>query len=492
MLMFALNAKRVQPFHSDLSGMVLAGDLGTAFSIGNARMDRPGDSPLSSAMLANLMGRILLAIGREEDAQEAFERAKRNYRDVSRSFIKAHSTLDQGAVYLHLNRPGRAAECFSEVADDTASDISCRVDGLAGLAVSMLRLGELRTARRAMTASRQLCASNEPGPVLEVLDCLSLEIEASASTRCGESLSDHALWRQADGESPSDPALLRQMLDKAIIHHSGSALIETRLKMLRHALPLAQEASPQHGSSEEMLGFLQRSKMQGFETSVRIELALGLLAQGINHTANDVLKALIRDEQSVRRNRYSLELEYCLSKLYQAQGRPAEALRAYKLHSQDALNAIRKELARVPALRTTATVEAPVESDAAQLRLPLRYRKAYQYMLEHIADATLSVREVAEHIGVTERALQIAFRTYLGETPAEVIRSRRMVGIRSDLQDEPEKAVLDIATRWGMRNRSTLAQAYRRNFQETPSQTRRDCEGPAPRESLHDMVAQAA
>ena len=64
--------------------------------------------------------------------------------------------------------------------------------------------------------------------------------------------------------------------------------------------------------------------------------------------------------------------------------------------------------------------------------LPLRYRRAYQYILEHLENRDLSVREVATHVDVTERALQMAFRTHLGMTPAELIRRRRIERIRKE------------------------------------------------------------
>jgi transcriptional regulator GlxA family with amidase domain len=108
------------------------------------------------------------------------------------------------------------------------------------------------------------------------------------------------------------------------------------------------------------------------------------------------------------------------------------------------------------------------------MRLPLRYRRAYQYMMEHLSDENLSVRQVAAHIGVTERALQLAFRAHLGVTPAELIRTRRVENIHHELQGQAGDAgVLEVASRWGVKNRSTLVHNYRTRFDETPTQTLR-------------------
>ena len=109
-------------------------------------------------------------------------------------------------------------------------------------------------------------------------------------------------------------------------------------------------------------------------------------------------------------------------------------------------------------------------ADAMQLQLPLRYRRAYQYIIDHLDDRGLSVREIAAHIDVTERALQMAFRNHLGLTPAELIRRRRMERIRKELRESPDRnQVFDVAQRWGMSDRSTVTQHYRQLFNETPS-----------------------
>jgi AraC-like DNA-binding protein len=117
-------------------------------------------------------------------------------------------------------------------------------------------------------------------------------------------------------------------------------------------------------------------------------------------------------------------------------------------------------------------IEVPVaglvapSQDTTGLRLPPRYRAAYRYIIEHLHDNELSVREVAGRLGVTERALQLAFRNHLGVTPAELIRSERMKRIEGELNQATDSGgrlrVLDVANRWGISNRSTLANAFKR------------------------------
>jgi transcriptional regulator GlxA family with amidase domain len=146
----------------------------------------------------------------------------------------------------------------------------------------------------------------------------------------------------------------------------------------------------------------------------------------------------------------------------------------YRHHTQQAVQALQSYagVSRTPAfLQQAAQADA---GDAAKMRLPLRYRRAYQYMMEHLADENLSVRQVAAHVGVTERALQLAFRAHLGVTPAELIRTRRVENIHQELQRQAGDAgVLEVASRWGVKNRSTLVHNYRTRFDETPTQTLR-------------------
>jgi transcriptional regulator GlxA family with amidase domain len=118
--------------------------------------------------------------------------------------------------------------------------------------------------------------------------------------------------------------------------------------------------------------------------------------------------------------------------------------------------------------------QGEVLDDDVAARLPAKYRRAYRYLLGNLERNDLSVREVAAEIGVTERALQSAFKNSLGATPTEIIRQQRMARIHAALQSggaQSEQGVLDVASKWGVQNRSTLVNGYRRQFNEAPSET---------------------
>ena len=74
---------------------------------------------------------------------------------------------------------------------------------------------------------------------------------------------------------------------------------------------------------------------------------------------------------------------------------------------------------------------------------------------------------------MTERALQTAFKNFLGLSPTELIRRQRMERIRAELEDPftSERNILGAANKWGVQNRSTLVSSYRKQFNEAPSET---------------------
>jgi AraC-like DNA-binding protein len=211
-----------------------------------------------------------------------------------------------------------------------------------------------------------------------------------------------------------------------------------------------------------------------------------LIGRGALPAAGEVIAVLTANEQQAQRSRHGMELAYCMARLHQHQGRAVDALRLYRRHTQLAVLALRNEggpkktprFLDLPQSAAPGSAPAPLPGapagDATRMRLPLRYRRAYQYILEHLNDEHLSVRQVAAHVDVTERALQLAFRSHLGVTPAELIRACRMERIRDELSQEAGgRGVREVAARWGITNRSTLSNSYRAHFDETPSKTLR-------------------
>jgi len=155
-------------------------------------------------------------------------------------------------------------------------------------------------------------------------------------------------------------------------------------------------------------------------------------------------------------------------------GRFDESMRHYQRYALESMQCVRTESSgQEPAARPGASASPSAVKDDIEMRLPAKYRRAYRYLLEHLDCAELSVREIADDLGVTERALQGTFKSHLGMTPGEVMQRCRVERIRTDLlrTDAPGTSVIETAARWGIRNRSTLVTSYRKYFSETPTET---------------------
>ena len=99
--------------------------------------------------------------------------------------------------------------------------------------------------------------------------------------------------------------------------------------------------------------------------------------------------------------------------------------------------------------------------------------RAEEYVKSRL-DHALNVADLARAAGVSERTLSSAFKGKHGCTPVQFIRQLRLDAVHHELQLEYESAtVTEIATRWGFSHLGHFTENYRKQFAETPSQTRR-------------------
>ncbi len=91
------------------------------------------------------------------------------------------------------------------------------------------------------------------------------------------------------------------------------------------------------------------------------------------------------------------------------------------------------------------------------------------------ADAPPAIDELCTRLRTSRRSLQDSFQTVAGTTPVDYLRSMRLNLVRRTLhQTLPQEASIgDIATRAGFSQLSHFASAYKRLFDELPSQTLR-------------------
>ncbi|MEV7806969.1 AraC family transcriptional regulator [Microbispora sp. NPDC088329] len=96
-------------------------------------------------------------------------------------------------------------------------------------------------------------------------------------------------------------------------------------------------------------------------------------------------------------------------------------------------------------------------------------------LIEARAAEPLTVEEIAGAVGVGVRALQEGFRRRLETTPMKYLREVRLDRVRAELAaaNPCTTTVTDAAYRWGFVHLGRFANAYRRRFGESPSETLR-------------------
>jgi AraC-like DNA-binding protein len=145
---------------------------------------------------------------------------------------------------------------------------------------------------------------------------------------------------------------------------------------------------------------------------------------------------------------------------------------------------LRRQL-RESALNTVLlTVPHNHSADIFRPRRPRRLavRQAVE-LIDSEAIGELTISDIAKHVGVGMRALEIGFQREMQCTPRSFIQTKRMERAHQDLQDADPRSgatVTDIAFRWGFAHTGRFASAYRRRYGVSPSHTLRRLGGSAP------------
>ncbi|AUT65177.1 helix-turn-helix transcriptional regulator [Paraburkholderia terrae] len=440
-------------------------------------VDSHDDAP--PATLLQLQGDLQLSLGMEVDADDSYREAQKRMRD-DKDGMRFASCRNAGWQALFRYRYGTAMSCFMQIADHPLASVALRLDALFGAFGVLFSVGRLRDADAVLDTLEDLLddatsdgAFHQADGWQRLLSTVRFDVEAQSTLRSRAALSDHIYWQvgltgdAAPRVAPQRPAALR-LLTGAI----EDQLLRGRVEFLDGLARLADgERDPQQQivAHAEWAG---KQGIQNYQSAVRIEIVLASLAGGVSSLAESVL-VLLTAEVRMPQSHRQLEYLYCLAKLRHLQGRSGESLEVYTRYALAAVNCIRDEAGAL-ARYGQRIARAPEQLDDIGTRLPARYRRAYRYLLDNLERKDLSIREIAAQIGVTDRALQSAFKTSLGSTPTEIIRRLRMERIRAELEADDsahEQGILATAVKWGVSNRSTLVNSYRREFNESPSDT---------------------
>ena len=489
MIIFSLTAQVRSTSFQWLTQAMQSGDVVTASRLVHAQIDSEDDIPLTqensakAAYSALLCGDLMLSQDHAEDAEECFRRAVKAASHGARGDARVLSCRTTGFMNLYQQRYSTAAACFRRVVDDEAATLLLQVEALCGLALVHHNLGQQASAlehidRAAELASQADALKSHPG--LDMLvSVVRTEMRVRFEIRAHADLQDHVFWRTPQHGQRKALALMQApphplaVIDACLQTYGHLSLVAKHLELLANLIRVSCGDTRATDALIRHLGWLQRSQLRATERKVRLEIALVAVVSRQAEVARSVLEPLSGRHGDGHAQRWTVELSYCLARMHALSGSTDESMKHYQRYALESVQCVRAE-ANEPALADALARQAPVSGkDDVEMALSAKYRRAYRYMLDHLDCADLNVREIADEIGVTERALQSAFKAQVGMAPAEVLRRCRVERIRQDLlrADNTGASVIETATRWGISNRSTLASIYRKYFHETPAQT---------------------
>jgi AraC-like DNA-binding protein len=476
MYLFTLSAFIRAEESKPINAQIEQGEFKHAASMLMECLEKNRHDSAAKAQAAVLCADLLLAQGREEDATEYYRLALKMATNCERGISRLMATRNTGFINLSQCRFGTAASCFRRILNSENIDLKYKVESYCGLASACYGMGRKDEAMAYLDYANELAVDSRSPTLMMVTQIMRIDILVQNAIRSDSELRDHIFWRLISSKAGSAGAEndLLPIIDAAIEKYKSKLVIHKRLCHLKDLLIVVNHKKPMQSSTFDYLKWLRSVNITIDEKQARMEIALtAILSKNID-IAKTAIEPLCKRETIGVTQRWCFELSYCLSKICAMSGRMDESLKHYQSYALDSVQCVRAEVIEPPSdMSMLKTSENHSSKDDVEMSLPIKYRKAYRYILDHLTNTTLSIREIADVIGVTERALQLAFKISLGMTPAEVVRRCRIERIRQDLLrgDSFDKSVVGIASHWGISNRSTLVSVYRKYFHETPTET---------------------
>jgi AraC-like DNA-binding protein len=349
-------------------------------------------------------------------------------------------------------------------------DASKRCEGLAGMALVYLSLADIETSAMLIDQLIEISPENSDWGLLGWM--MKEDIQGLRKLHSFTSLRDHIYWHQ----SIFDHQISKTIgTDTGRYQKEGAELILCAMRLAQVAIRAGTSGPLSIQNLYHHYQWGGRELSQSHVVNIRIEQAKIIIAHNQPQFLTQVMASIDR-ESLMSSPSYTdfqrLELCYCFSKLFRSQGDAARASEHYKNYLTLSANRIRLRAAVGDYCEAQIRKTNTPTSDDVSARLPARYRRAYQYMQTHLDQNDLSVQAIADVIDVSARALQHAFKKYLGESPTEVLRRRRIEHVHGALLNVTNHTlIMDIAKKFGINNRTTLSNEYRKLYAELPSRT---------------------
>jgi AraC-like DNA-binding protein len=454
---------------------VIAGQLHEACSTAAAWAEPDGAGREADYTPLLVYGDAQLVLGRLVEAEETYRKAQRAIRG-SRATLRLVSCRNAGWQAFFQHRLAAALTCFTRIGADADANAVQKMEGLIGEILVLHQLGRLTSMQACMDSLCALASQEADLRWSSLAAALARDLQIQTQVRGADELHDHIYWCSAESERIATASVSTD-LDGAS-SACAMQIVTARLAYLDHLCAFAQGRRDVADKLDDHLRWAARTGASAYHRGLCLEIAVAALAAGAPNTAEAMLEQCrVGHTQQPWHERWYLEYAYCLAKIRQRQGRIQEYAQLYGRYALASIRHVRSDNASVASVASAATDSLrdmrQSASDDVSTRLPAKYRRAYRYMMEHLDRHDLSVREMAAHVGVTERAIQAAFKTYLGLSPCQLIRRQRMERIHHELtrDDGRSPSVFEVANRWGVQHRSTLVNGYRKVFHEAPSET---------------------
>lgn len=426
--------------------------------------DGAADAPALQAL-----GDAALLLGHEEDAEDCFRRAHKL--QDSNDAVRLLSCRNAGWQALSLHRYSAALHCFARIVQDGAAAAPAKAEAALGAALVHHQLGQQAACDDALRQARTFGAAAADGRWVLLADLLALDCAVRLGVRCAAGLRDHVFWQSAaaHGDYRAQWQCFADAMAACDARRPAPELAAQRHACLALLVRLAD------GERDAMIALNRHSEQshrwgcRAYDAGMHVEIALAALAGEHVDLAEQSLQRGRRADP--RAHRWSLDQRYCQAKIAMLKGDSASALTFYAAYTAEALQCLRSETQVIKPLDGAAAPAAVQPSDDISARLPAKYRRAYRYIADHYRNNDLSTGEIAAHVGVTERALQLAFRENLGMSPTAVLRRMRLDAVRAELLagEGASDGILKTANRLGLKSRSSLTRGYRKQFNEAPS-----------------------
>ncbi len=460
----------------DLRQKILNAQLSDASAVSERHRFRPemenGTSQADTDAL-QIYADVHTALANHEEAEELYRRHQRAL-TADKKALRFASFRNNAWKSLFQSRLASAFAGFRRVLDDKSLTTAQRTEMVAGAAVTLLASGDATGAEQFLGA---IDTRDFTPQTRSLIDALRTDVAVQHYLRYSPRISNHTYWHPATHDSwrqTSQPDALLRRLD-CDSQMQDTPVLRDRMAYLRALLLLSEGDDYAVPTVLRHLGWAEREGMSDYEIAVRLEIALAAIAGEMTDIADMMLTACRHRYQSEpTHGRWVLDYYFCSARLAELHGRLELTVRMLRDYASTALEFARRDSAIAGLAVSVLPRAVDGAGDDISICLPAKYRRAYRYLTAQLRDPSLSVRHVAEHIGVTERALQAAFKAHLGMSPSEVIRIRRMERIHEELTDTHHSTsanILETAAKWGVRNRSTLLNSYRKRFDEAPSET---------------------